>query len=59
MAHPLEDIGPELRSIPSLRVITEDNMAAEFKTNWSGKWWRELPGRAYAPERGWLEVLFP
>jgi hypothetical protein len=59
MSHRMEEIAPELRSIPTLRVITEDNMATEFKTNWSGKWWRELPERVYAPERGWLEVLFP
>jgi spermidine synthase len=59
VGEPLEEIAPAMRSDDALRTITEDNMATEFKANWSGRWWRELPTRAFVPERGWLAVLFP
>ena len=55
----MDDIAPTLRSEEAFRVVIEDNMFPEFKANWSGKWWRDLPSRAFAPERGWLEVLLP
>ena len=44
---PLPDIGPELRRRTDLWVITDDNMANEFRA------WQ----RFYEPERGWARLF--
>ena len=53
-----DELAPGLRRANDLWNITDDNMATEFKANGAGQWWRELPDRAWRPDRAWPTVLF-
>ncbi|MBI1809827.1 MAG: methyltransferase domain-containing protein [Gemmatimonadetes bacterium] len=55
---PTDEVGPDFRRANDLWFVTDDNMATEFKANGAGKWWRDLPGRVWRPERAWPNVLF-
>jgi hypothetical protein len=54
-AQPLLDEAPALRSRTDLRVVTDDNMVTEFKSDWvlhdPARSWRSLAARLFAAER--------
>jgi spermidine synthase len=50
-------MGPSLRGREGLWLITDDNMATEFKTNGSGAWWRAFWARIYQPDRAWSQFF--
>ncbi len=53
-SRPLEDEGPALRARRDLRVVTDDNMATEFKSDWKlfdpARSWRRLGARLFRSE---------